>query len=192
MIVFEHEQVSKAIIGAAFEVNNIRGHGFLENVYQNAMQVELIQREHRCQTESLIKVYYKNVVVGDYRADLTINEVIVVELKVAKTSQSADEAQLMNELKTSEIKVGPLINFGRPKKLSPNESCFEKATDETRIEHRWRNRFAHLYFNLWPDSICYSWLLLCLRVNASRQRIQQGAYQYNLTKEASAGAFGPA
>ena len=112
---FEHKEVTEAIIGAAFEVHKILGHGFLENVYQNAMQVELIQRGHRCQTESPIKVRYKNVIVGEYRADLLVDEVVAVELKVAKTYQSAGEAQLLNELKATGIRVGLLINFGREK-----------------------------------------------------------------------------
>lgn len=111
----EKEKVTEAIIGAAFEVHNVLGYGFLEKVYQNAMQVELIQRGHRCQTESPIKVKYKDVVVGDYRADLMVDEVVVVELKVAKNYQSADEAQLLNELKATGIRVGLLINFGREK-----------------------------------------------------------------------------
>ena len=96
---FEHREVTEGTIGAAFEVHNVLGYGFLENVYQNAMQVEVIQRGHRCQTESQIKVHYKNDIVGEYRADLLVNEVVVVELKVAKAYQSADEAQLLNELR---------------------------------------------------------------------------------------------
>ncbi len=112
---FEHKGVTEAIIGAAFEVHNVLGHGFLENVYQNAMQVELIQRGHHCQTESSIKVNYKDVLVGEYRADLLVDDVVIVELKVAKTYQASDEAQLLNELKATGIKVGLLINFGREK-----------------------------------------------------------------------------
>ncbi len=112
---FEHKGVTEAIIGAAFEVHNVLGHGFLENVYQNAMQVELIQRGHQCQTESSINVNYKDVIVGEYRADLLVDDVVIVELKVAKTYQASDEAQLLNELKATGIKVGLLINFGREK-----------------------------------------------------------------------------
>lgn len=111
----EHREITEAIIGAAFEVHSVFGHGFLEKVYQHAMQVELIQRGYRCQTESPIQVRYKNVVVGEYRADLLVDEVVVVELKVARQYQSADEAQLLNELKATGIRVGLLMNFGREK-----------------------------------------------------------------------------
>ncbi len=112
---FEHKEITEAIIGAAFEVHNVLGYGFLEKVYRNAMQVELIQRGLGCETEAQIKVHYKNVLVGEYFADLFVDEEVVVELKVAKTYQAADEAQLLNELKATGIKVGLLINFGRDK-----------------------------------------------------------------------------
>lgn len=111
----EYEEVTETIIGAAFEVHNVLGYGFLENVYQNAMKVELGLRGRRCETETRIKVQYKDVIVGEYRADLLIDDAVVVELKVAKNYQPADEAQLLNELKATGIRVGLLINFGREK-----------------------------------------------------------------------------
>lgn len=114
-VALENKEITKSIIGAAFEVHNVLGYGFLEKVYQNAMQVELIQRGHRCKTESQIIVRYKNVIVGNYFADLLVDEAVIVELKVAKSYQAHDEAQLLNELKASRIKVGLLINFGREK-----------------------------------------------------------------------------
>ena len=110
---FEHRQITEAMIGSAFEVHNVLGHGFLEKVYRNAMQVELIRRGHHCQTEAQINVRYRNVVVGQYFADLPVDEAVIVELKVAKKYQSADEAQLLNELKATGTRIGLLINFGR-------------------------------------------------------------------------------
>lgn len=112
---FNHKEITEQIIGSAFEVHNILGYGFLEKVYKNAMQVELIKRGFPCQTESPIKVRYKQVVVGEYFADLFVSEKVMVELKVAKEYNSADEAQLLNELKATEVKVGLLINFGKDK-----------------------------------------------------------------------------
>lgn len=110
-----HKEITEQIIGASFEVYNQLGYGFLEKVYQNAMQVELTQRNLRCQTEHQIKVRYKDVVVGDYYADLFVSDSVIVELKVAKQYSSADEAQLLNELKATGIQVGLLINFGKEK-----------------------------------------------------------------------------
>ena len=111
----QHQEVTEQIIGSAFEVYNILGYGFLERVYQRAMQVELRRRGLKAVIEAEIFVYYKNVDVGFYRADLLVNDCVIVELKVAKSIVADDEPQLLNELKATRIKVGLLINFGREK-----------------------------------------------------------------------------
>lgn len=110
-----HEEITKQIIGAAFEVYRVLGYGFLEKVYQRAMKVELESRGLKADLESKIKVIFKGLVVGDYEADIFVNECVIVELKVAKEYQKADEPQLLNELKATGTKVGLLINFGRTK-----------------------------------------------------------------------------
>ncbi len=110
-----HKEITEKIIGAAFEVYNQLGYGFLEKVYKNAMQVELVQRGCDCQTEHRIEVRYKGAIVGDYFADLFVDDTVIVELKVAKNYNAADEAQLLNELKATGTKVGLLINFGKEK-----------------------------------------------------------------------------
>ena len=114
-MVLESREITEQIVGAAFEVHSVLGYGFLEKVYQRAMQVELVSRKLKAETESEIQVRYKGVVVGDYQADLLVEDKVIVELKVAKEYQPADEAQLLNELKATGIKVGLLINFGRAK-----------------------------------------------------------------------------
>ena len=111
----EFENITKEIIGSAFEVHRVLGFGFLEKVYQKAMQVELIQRGMQCEVEHPITVYYKNAIVGEYRADLFVEGIVVVELKVAKCYQPDDEPQLLNELKATRKKCGLLINFRREK-----------------------------------------------------------------------------
>jgi GxxExxY protein len=110
-----HEEITKEIIGAAFEVYRILGYGFLESVYQRAMQVELIQRGLKAEREHKIRVMFKNVNVGDFQADLFVDDKVIVELKVAKEYHSEDEPQLLNELKATGVRVGLLINFGRTK-----------------------------------------------------------------------------
>ena len=112
---FKYEEITEAIIGSAFEVHNKLGYGFLEKVYQRAMQVELLQRGHSAELESAIEVKFKGVVGGDYAADLLVDGELVVELKVAKKYNPKDEPQLLNELKATEKKVGLLINFGTEK-----------------------------------------------------------------------------
>ena len=111
----KHERVTEQIIGAAFEVHRVLGYGFLEAVYHGAMFVELSKRGVKAETEPKIPVTYKNVVVGEYRADLFVENSVIVELKAAKEYCSADEAQLINELRGIGVEVGLLINFGREK-----------------------------------------------------------------------------
>jgi GxxExxY protein len=77
------------------------------------MQVELIKRGSSAETETSVKVLYKNAVMGEYYADLFVNGCVIVEIKVAKGYHAPDEAQLLNQLKATGIKVGVLVNFGR-------------------------------------------------------------------------------
>jgi len=111
----KYEKITEAIIGAAFEVYNVLGYGFLEKVYQQAMQVELLRRGYKAELEHPMKVNFKGVIVGEYSADLLVEENVVVELKVAKVYNPQDEPQLLNELKATEKEVGLLINFGKEK-----------------------------------------------------------------------------
>jgi GxxExxY protein len=115
IVELQHKEITEQIIGASFEVYRVLGYGFLEKVYQRAMQVELQLRGLNAELESKVKVRYKDAIVGDYSADLFVENCVVVELKVAKEYQSEDEPQLLNELKATGIKVGLLINFGRNK-----------------------------------------------------------------------------
>ncbi len=110
-----HQEITKEIIGSAFEVYNQLGYGYLEKIYQRAMQVELLRRDLPCELEHPITVRYKEVIVGEYQADLLVGEKVIVELKVAPSYSCSDEAQLINELKSTGIRVGLLINFGRSK-----------------------------------------------------------------------------
>jgi len=110
-----HADITEKIIGSAFQVHRELGYGFLERVYQKAMQVELEEAGLKAETEREIKVHYKGREVGFYKADLYVNDCVIVELKIAKCYCSEDEAQLLNELKATGTKVGLLINFGPSK-----------------------------------------------------------------------------
>ena len=111
----EHEKLTEKIIGAAFEVHNTLGYGFLEKVYQKAMQVELSNAGIKCLLEPQITVIYKNIDIGHYAADLVVEDKVIVEIKTANKYRPEDEAQLLNELKATVIRIGMLINFGREK-----------------------------------------------------------------------------
>jgi len=108
-----HRATTETIIGAAFEVYQELGYGFLERVYPRALQVELIRRGVAAEIERRIQVQYKGVVVSDYDADLIVADSVAVEIKVNPQYDKRDEAQLLNELKATGLKVGLLVNFGR-------------------------------------------------------------------------------
>ena len=110
-----HRATTEIILGAAFEVHRELGYGFLERVYQRALQVELSRRGLQAEIETRIQVKYKDVVVGDYYADLIVDGAVAVEIKVSPQYDKRDEAQLLNELKATGLKVGLLLNFGRTK-----------------------------------------------------------------------------
>jgi len=110
-----HRAVTEKIIGAAFEVHGQLGYGFLERVYERSMQVELIRRGSTAEIEKRVQVCYKEVVVGDYDSDLIVDSCVLVELKVNPQYDRRGEAQLLNVLKATGLKVGLLVNFGRTK-----------------------------------------------------------------------------
>jgi len=112
---FPHKEITERIIGAAFEVYKHLGYGYLEKVYQRSMQVELLRERMPTELERRLTVRYKEVVVGDYDADLIVADAVLVELKIAPQYDKRDEAQLLNALKATGLKVGLLINFGRSK-----------------------------------------------------------------------------
>jgi GxxExxY protein len=112
---FPHKELTHEIIGAAFEVHNELGYGFLERVYQRVLQVGLILRGLAVEMEKRIRVTYKGAVVGDYDADLLVNDAVVVEIEIAPHYEKRDEAQLLNELKATGKRLGLLLNFGRSK-----------------------------------------------------------------------------
>jgi GxxExxY protein len=112
---FPHREITEAVLGTAFEVYNNLGYGFLERVYHRALQVKLLKRVVRTELEKRIIVRYKNVVVGEYDADLIVEDCVIVEVKIAPQYDKRDEAQLLNELKATRLKVELLLNFGRTK-----------------------------------------------------------------------------
>jgi GxxExxY protein len=107
--------VTYAINGAVFEINKILGPGFLEKVYENALVFELEKREVKAESQVPIKVSYKRKVVGEYVADLLVEDKVIVELKTVEALDKIHEAQLLNYLKATGIRVGMLVNFKHPR-----------------------------------------------------------------------------
>ena len=108
----EYEEITRKIIGAAYQVHSQIGFGFLESVYKKAMLIELSKNDLKLESEKPLKVYYHNQVVGDFLADLFVEETVVVELKSVESLTKAHEVQLVNYLNALKKEIGLLINFG--------------------------------------------------------------------------------
>ena len=119
-------ELSYAINGAIFEVNRVLGPGFLEKVYENALLVELKNRGFRAVGQQPIPVQYKGHVVGDYTADIMVEDQVILELKTVEELTSAHEAQLLNYLHATQMPLGILINF-RDKKAKIRRLVLDKT-----------------------------------------------------------------
>ena len=112
-----HSDITEKIIKAFYNVYNKLGYGFLEKVYENAMLIELKKLGLNCKNQFPIKVFYDEKNVGEYFADIIVNDFVIVELKAAENLCEEHECQLVNYLKATEIEVGLLLNFGKNPQL---------------------------------------------------------------------------
>ena len=108
----KYQELTSQIIKCAYAVHRNLGFGFLENVYQNALMIELAKAGLHAEREKGIQIHYDGQVVGDYMADIMVEDKIILELKSIKEINPAHEAQLVNYLKATGMEVGLLINFG--------------------------------------------------------------------------------
>lgn len=108
----QYEQLTKKIIGCAFKVYNTLGFGYLESVYQKSMLIELHKRALSATAKKPVTVYYDEQIVGDFLADIMVDDVVLVELKSVTTLHKKHEVQLVNYLTATKMDVGLLINFG--------------------------------------------------------------------------------
>lgn len=108
----KHEVLTEKIIGAFYHVYNSLGWGFLEKVYQNALAIELTKRKIRYLSQAKIDVRYEGQYVGEYFADFLVEDAVILELKACEQLAPEHEAQVINYLKASSIKVGLLLHFG--------------------------------------------------------------------------------
>jgi GxxExxY protein len=107
--------ITERVIGCAYTVSNTLGCGFLEKVYENALAIELRKTGLRVEQQHGIQVTYDGQVVGDFLADLFVEDCVIVELKAGKTLDDAHYAQCLNYLRATGKQVCLLMNFGRPK-----------------------------------------------------------------------------
>lgn len=107
-----NDDLTKMIIGCAYKVHNTLGSGFLEKVYENALRIELEKLGRRVKQQEPINVRYEGQVVGEYYADLWVDDSVVIELKAVQTFIKRHEVQLVNYLAATNIDNGLLLNFG--------------------------------------------------------------------------------
>ena len=108
----KHEEITENIIGVLYEVYNELGDGFLESVYEQSMAIALSEAGLQVVRQAPISVHFRGQVVGDFRADLLVNNQVIVELKAARAIERVFEAQIMNYLRATNVEVGLLMNFG--------------------------------------------------------------------------------
>ena len=108
-----NSDLTDAILKTFYDVYNELGYGFLEKVYQNSMYLELSARGFKVEAQKQIKVLYKGTEVGEYYADLVVNDLVILELKAADAIVKEFEWQLLNYLRGTNMEVGLLLNFGR-------------------------------------------------------------------------------
>ena len=111
----EHEQLTQAIIGCAFRVHNTMGFGFLESIYERCLMIELANVGLQAKSQVPIQVSYEGEIVGDFIADIVVEDTVILELKSVLNLAVAHEVQLVNYLTATDKVVGLLINFGEKK-----------------------------------------------------------------------------
>jgi GxxExxY protein len=123
---FKHRELTDQIIQAFYTVYNKLGYGFLEKVYVNALMIELEKSGINAKYQQPLRVLYDNVTVGEYFADIVVDDLIIIEVKAAKGLTLDHEAQLLNYLKSTRCEVGLILNFG------PKPEFKRKAFDNAR------------------------------------------------------------
>ena len=122
----KHKELTEKIINIFYRVYNKLGYGFLEKIYENAMMIEFKREGILSVSQSPINVFYEGEVIGEYYADILVDNKAIVEVKAAKRLVEENEAQLLNYLKATDIEVGLLLNFGTQPEVK------RKAFDNTR------------------------------------------------------------
>ena len=108
----KHKELTETIIGVFFEVYNELGHGFLESVYEKAFEIALSAKGLDVRRQIQVPVWFRGHRVGDFVADVLVNQLVLLELKAARALDASHEAQILNYLRATEIEVGLLFNFG--------------------------------------------------------------------------------
>jgi len=130
-----YKELTSEIIKRFYAVYNILGYGFLEKVYEKALYFELKKADLQVECQKPINVYYETELVGEYFADLLVENKVIIELKAAESICEEHENQLINYLKATDIEVGLLLNFGKKpeikRKAFSNKNKTQSNADDT-------------------------------------------------------------
>jgi GxxExxY protein len=121
------DALTEIIIGCAYKVHNTLGSGFLEKVYRKSLAIEVAKKGLRAEQEFPIKVFYEGQEVGEYFADLLIEDRVVIELKAVRYLGKEHEVQLVNYLTATGIEIGLLINFGASVQIRRKHKTFKPS-----------------------------------------------------------------
>ena len=131
----KHQDITDKILHAFYKVVYPElGYGFLEKVYENALSIALQEMGMKVQQQARIDVYFQRQVVGEYFADLLVEDAVIIELKAASRISEEHEAQLLNYLRATPYEVGLLLNFGHKPEF------IRKAYDNHRKSITWKKR----------------------------------------------------
>lgn len=109
---FKYRELTERIINVFYKVYNKLGYGFLEKIYENAMMLELKKEGITSASQSPIRVLYEGEIIGEYYADILVDNKVIIEIKASRRLVNENEAHLLNYLKSTDIEVGLLLNFG--------------------------------------------------------------------------------
>ena len=126
-----HSDITEQIIQAFYTVYDTLGYGFLEKVYENALAIELKKMGFRAAQQRNIRVYYDGQEVGDYFANILVDDQAILKIKAAESLREEDEAELINHLKSTTKEIGLLLNFGKTPEFK--EAIF---TNKMKMERR--------------------------------------------------------
>ena len=129
------QELTEEIIGVFYDVYNELGHGFLESVYEQAMLIALSDAGLHVDRQLPITVHFRGQVVGEFCADIVVNNQVIVEIKAACAIESAYEAQIMHYLRATDMEIGLLMNFGPNRSSNASYMTTNARTDATHRSH---------------------------------------------------------
>jgi len=130
-----HADLTDTILGIYYDVYNEVGHGFLESVYNKCMFLALRQAGLSVQREFPVPVYFRGADVGEFKADLVVNDCVLIELKAAQNLDKSHEAQVMNYLRATKLEIALLLNFGNSRPQF-RRIVFENSNKKIRVHPR--------------------------------------------------------